>query len=273
MNFGRKLSFIGHKIKLELNLRNRLCKELLQVETLGTVKIYDNDPKRHPSPNLIAELTPQICGVGQLYVIWDIPLDLCEGIYYDIWEGLRLQNLPTDISVTMQFYVSDDFLSHEACFSPEFKVEMSPSTIFSGTKEYIKFKLCKPDTMIFPDTTFRIVATTKTDVRFILEERFTGPGFNFPVASNALFPLQAVVISESTVTRGTPFLEMNTFEDTAFFLLDTSGVPAGLYSIQLKLSLGEVQKVIGPFGLTINEPDFNDSNAVFDARIIDFPAF
>lgn len=274
MEFGRKLSFVGHRLKLELNLRNRLHKDLLQITNVGVVKIYDRNPRACPQgATLVATLTPEVCGVGQLVAFYDIPLDLCRGIYYDSWEGLEIEGLATTVSVVKQFYVSEDFLSYENCLNPKVEIEMDPVCLFQGSRQYIKFTITEPETMIFPEAEFRMVSTRKADVRFVIEQRVTGPGVNEPMSSNAQFPLEAVVISETPIIASTPFLKLQTFEDTGFFYFDTEGVPQGMYVVQLRLKFGEVYQITGPYTITVNSPDFRDNNGYVDSSLFDYTQY
>lgn len=264
MEFGRKVSFTGQKVKLELNLRNSLYKNHLRMLNIGTVKIYDKDPAVYPcGASLIATLTPQIYGEGQLYVIWDIPLDLPQGKYVDVWEGLSVEGLSTPFRVSKQFFVSTNSVSFEKILKSEYEVDMDPCSIYSDTCEYITFKLLNPEGCIFPPCEARLISTHNKEVRFKLDTVNTGPGEIFVTKTNDLSQ-ERVVLAEVSVTSQSEFFKIHTFEDTAYFLLDTQGVAPGMYQVQLKLITGEVKKVLRPFGLLINSSNLNDGSPYFN---------
>lgn len=266
MKFGRKLSFIGHQVCLTLELRNRLCKERYLIENIGTVKIYDNDPKKHPSPNLLATLTPNIVGVGKLQAIWEVPEDLCEGIYYDSWEGLKIEGINKTFNKVQQFFVSEDIFSMEEFLKEDFDIELCPICVFVDSIEYITFKMVKPETLIFPDAEVRLATTTVSNVRFVLETRKIGPGITPDTLfdSNALFPTEPVIVADVPTVAKSEFIPIRSFCDTAYFLFDTRGVKPGVYWLQLKLKLGETEQVLRPLGLTVNELDLSDRLALIN---------
>lgn len=266
--FGRQLSFSGNPVCLFLNLRNRLTKDKLLIENPGKVRIYDRNPKKCLTANLIAELDPQILSPGRMFAIWDIPAEQKECIFFDAWEGIELRDSKVTKDVIQQFYVSDDLCSMEECLQQEYKIKMTPDRIYVDTKEYIVFEMEEPKGLIFPCSEIRIVATTTAQVVMALQQRFAGPGLHEIFQSNARFPEEPIIIFESSVQAKSEFIPLCTFENKAFALFDTKGVSPGTYKFQLKLKTGEVEKVTRPFGLLIRDADFNDGIEIKGIRNI-----
>jgi len=258
MKFGRKLSFSGYTVCLDFSLRQRLCKDRMAMADLGVVKIYDAHPTKSVNPTLVATLQPQLVTAGRLQAFWNIPEDQCEGIYYDVWEGFKLPNITKSFSKTQQFYVSSDLFSMEPYLCPEYDIELVTDTMFVDTIEYVKFKMNKPETTIFPQAEVRFISNTLVNVALDLEIRPTGPGFNELVKTNASFPEQPVVMMDLPVTTKTEFIPLRTHCDEAFFLLDTRGVKPNIYNLQLRITTGEVRQVLRPTPLRLNAADLSD---------------
>lgn len=258
MKFGRKLSFTGHRILLDFNLRQRLCKDLIKISSLGTVTVYDKHPTKTVGAQVVATLTPEICSTGRLIAKWDIPENLKCGTYYDYWEGFSVEGSTSSVNKVQQFYVSSDLYSMEPFLKPEYDIELCTDTLFTDTVEYVVFKMKKPETMIFPDASIRLFKSTVAAARLELTTRTTGPGLNFPEQTNAAFPQEAIIIADVPVTAVSEFLPISTYCDEAYFLLDSHGVQPGLYYLQLKLNTGEVEQVIRPLALRMNAPDLGN---------------
>lgn len=266
--FGRQLSFSGNPVCLYLNLRNRLTKDKLLVEDLGKVKIYNRDPRKCLSAQVVAELDPQILSPGKLFAIWDIPSDQKECVFYDSWEDILLKDYGITKTIVQKFYVSDDLCSMEECLQQEYKIKMTPERMYVDSREYVVFELLEPKSMIFPCSEIRIIAATTAQVTTTLNQRFQGPGLNPVFQSNARFPVEPIIIFEASVQAKSQFVPLTTFENKAYALFDTAGVTPGLYKFQLKLITGEVEKVTRPFGLTIRESDFTEGISIKGLRSI-----
>jgi hypothetical protein len=263
MKFGRKLSFTGSRIFLDFQVRQRLCKEYLPITKMGTVMVYDKNPKSCLGAQPIATLTPEICSTGRLQAVWDIPEDACPGTYYDSWEGFEIDGKSKTYNKIQQFFVSDDLYSMEEFLKPEYDITLCKDTVWVDTKEYIVFKMLKPESLIFPDAEVRIVHSTVGNARFEMTIRKTGPGLNEPVQSNASFPEENIVIADVPLTVKSEFIPISTFCDEAYFYLDLTGARPGVYQLQLKLKTGEVEQVVRPVSLRVNSADLKDSSGIY----------
>jgi len=271
MEFGRKLSFIGHTVHLSITIRNRLHKDVSMFSDIEAVKIYDKHPTKSVGAQLITTVVPTLIAPGRMIAIWEIPATLARGTYFDEW-NFKVKGI--SVKETKQFFVETDFTSFEEIITNDYKITLNPTTVFTDSKEYIRFKMEKPETTIFPKAQIRITSVAKLDIRFTLKIRKTGPGLDnnninqidSDVFINALFPGEPVIIAESPVVIESEFLDITSFEDTAYFLLDAVGVTPGAYNLQLKIFQGEEEKVLRPMGLRINDSDLADSLSLFDPR-------
>jgi len=258
MKFGRKVSFTGYQICLDFDLRNRLWKNRLSLPGKGTVKIYDRNPKTSINPTLLAEISPTILSCGRMIAFWDIPEDFCPGIYYDSWEDFKVEGFSKSFCKVQQFYISNDLFSMEKYLKEDYLIEICPDTVFIDSLEYITFKMLKPSHLMFPPTEVRLIYSAISNQSFTLQIRKTGPGNNEPLKTNALFPKENVLIADIPVTAKSEFIEIPTFCDTAYFLFDTAGLKPGVLDFQLRLTLGEIKKVLRPLPLRVNTADLND---------------
>ena len=254
MVFGRRLSYPGSKLKLFLTLRDTLTKSKVNITSPGVVKIYDKNPKNISNQTPIATLIPGLLSTGILFVEWEVPVNLAEGIYFDSWEEIQTENLKNPEEIIQQFYVSEEIYSSEIILENTYEVKCSKRRIYTDSKEYVVFNLKSPEGSVFHATEARILTsgTNKVSAKVVLRE--VGPGLNPVVNSNALFPQDPVVILEETTEEKTRFFDIPSIDNKAYFIWDTTSLKEGTYKVQLKFSVGEEEHVTRTFSIIIEDP-------------------
>jgi hypothetical protein len=245
MILTRELSLPGRITRLCCTIRDIVSKRLLPIESPGNVSITDK------CGNEVASLEPSIFKDGRLFVEWDLPFDLNPGIYTEKWTNIVLQDGRT-LDKTHKIFVSNDPYCFEQIPIPDFDVSINKITLYKPTIEPVIFTLNNPEFIIFPKTEGRLFRDTVTSTALPVIVREGGPGLREPVAFINAFDEPVLVVDQLT-SAATDFFELTSWEDKAYFLIDTTDMLKATYRIQLKIFLGEFEYVIKQFTFELKD--------------------
>ena len=244
MIYTREYSLPGLVTSLCCTIRDNLSKILLPIEDAGTVTITAK------CGTVIATLDPSVYRTGRLFVEWDVPQDLKPGVYTEEWTNILLTDGRT-LDRTYKIWVSDEPYCFEQIPIPELDIRINKITLYKPTVEPVIFTMDNPKFIIFPKTEARLFRSTTIPVSMKVTVIEGGPGFNIPVQFNSFD--EPVLIVDKDITATTEFFSLTSWEDKAYFLLDTTDLIATTYRVQLRIYLGEFQYVERHFSFELKE--------------------
>tara|TARA_R110000851_G_scaffold292317_3_gene446783 strand:+ start:13508 stop:14155 length:648 start_codon:yes stop_codon:yes gene_type:complete len=214
------------------------------VEDAGVVTITDK------CGTLVVTLDPSEYRTGRLFAEWDVPLDLKPGVYTEKWTGIQLAD-GRILDKTHKIWVSDEPYCFEQIPMPEFDIRINKITLYKPTIEPVIFTMHNPEFIIFPKTEARLFRSATISVPMKVTVTEGGPGFHVPVQFNSFD--EPVLVVDKDVTSTTEFFPLTSWEDKAYFLLDTTDLVATTYRVQLRIYLGEFQYVERHFSFKLKE--------------------
>jgi len=245
MLLTREFSLPGRKSLLCCTIRDNISKVLVPIDDPGTLTICDKCGTE------VASLTPASNRAGRVFAEWDLPLDLKPGVYTEKWRDIKFQD-GRSLDKTLKLFVSDDPYCFEQTLMPDFDIRINKIVLYKPTIEAVIFTLDNPKFIIFPRTEARLSRTTTISVPLKVTVREGGPGLREPVQFISSFD-EPVIIIDTDITASSEFFELTSWEDKAYFLIDTTDMIATTYKLQLKIFLGEFEYIQRSFSFTLKE--------------------
>jgi hypothetical protein len=244
MLLTREFSLPGRKTLLCCTIRDKLSKVLLPVEDAGTVIITNK------CNETVATLDAHILRGGRIFAEWDLPLDLPPGVYDEHWTGIKLQDGRT-LKKSHKIYVSNDPYCFDEIPMPDFDIRINKTILYKPTIEPVVFTMHKPEYIIFPKTEALLARTSTSSLAVPVTVREGGPGVRLPFEFNSFD--EPVVILNKEVTVTTEYFPLTSWEDKAYFLVDTTEMIPETYRIKLRIYLGEFQFIERCFSFILKD--------------------
>jgi hypothetical protein len=244
MILTREFSLPGLTTLLCCTIRDNISKILLDVDSPGAISITDKCGTE------VASLTPSVFRTGRLFAEWDLPLDLKPGVYTEKWTGITLKD-GRSLDKTHKIFVSDDPYCFDQIPIANFDVSINKISLYKPTIEPVIFKMNTPEFIIFPKTEGRLFRETTISVPMKVTVLEGGPGLREPIQFNSFD--EPVLVVDQDITSTTEFFPLTSWEDKAYFLLDTTDMIPAVYRVQLKIFLGEFQYIERCFSFTLKD--------------------